>query len=115
MSTRFVLPIVLLALSAASSADAQKKSAADTITPSFTVGSTYMSAGATRLDFALSVRAGIVRGFGSQAWTSDANRVDNGPTGLCASYLRLVFSRPMKTRRDAIIPTAGAFAQTVLR
>lgn len=66
-------------------------------------------------EFALGLRAGMTRGFGSQAWTSDANKVDGGPSGLRGYYARLVFSRPLRHRRDALMPAAGTVAQVVLR
>jgi hypothetical protein len=66
-------------------------------------------------EFALGLRAGVTRGFGSQAWSSDANRVDGGPSGLRGSYARLVFSRPLRHRRDAFMPAAGTVVQALLR
>lgn len=66
-----------------------------------------------RGDFAIAVRGGVLRSVGSQAWTSDANRVEGGPAGLRGSYVRLMFSRPIRTRRDALVPAAGAVLQTV--
>src|SRR4051812_46272942 len=66
-------------------------------------------------EYALAIRAGVMRSFGSQSWRSDASTVGGGPSGVRASYVRIAFSRPMKSRRDAILPAAGAFAQTVLR
>jgi hypothetical protein len=66
-------------------------------------------------EYALAVRGGMTRSLGSQAWTSDANKVDAGPSGMRGSYLRVMFSRPMRARRDAVLPTAGFVAQAVLR
>jgi hypothetical protein len=66
-------------------------------------------------EYALAIRGGITRSFGSQSWTSDANKVDDGPSGVRGSYLRLMFSRPLSSRRDAVLPAAGAVAQVALR
>ena len=66
-------------------------------------------------EYALAIRAGITRGFGSQSWMSDAKKVDDGPSGVRGSYLRLMFSRPLRSRRDAVLPAAGAVAQAALR
>jgi hypothetical protein len=66
-------------------------------------------------EYALAVRGGMTRSLGLQAWTSDANKVDAGPSGMRGSYLRVMFSRPMRSRRDAVLPTAGFVAQAVLR
>jgi hypothetical protein len=66
-------------------------------------------------EYALALRAGMMKSLGSQRWRSDANSVGDGPSGLRATYVRIVFSRPMKSRRDAILPAAGSFVQTLLR
>ena len=66
-------------------------------------------------EYALGLRAGVTRGFGSQAWTSDASKVEGGPTGLRGSYARLVFSRPLRHRRDALVTAAGTVAQAAFR
>ena len=66
-------------------------------------------------EYAVAIRGGITRSFGSQRWTSDANKVDDGPSGVRGSYLRLMFSRPLRSRRDAVLPAAGAIAQAALR
>ena len=66
-------------------------------------------------EYALAIRGGMTRSFGSQAWTSDASKVDDGPSGMRGAYVRIMFSRPMKARRDAVLPTAGFLAQAVLR
>lgn len=66
-------------------------------------------------EYALGIRAGVARGFGSQAWTSDANSVSGGPTGLRGAYARIVFSRPLRHRRDAFMTAAGTVAQAAIR
>ena len=66
-------------------------------------------------DYAIALRAGVTRGFGSQAWMSDAGRAAGGPSGIQSSYVRLAFSRPMRHRRDAIGTGVGTLAQAVIR
>jgi len=66
-------------------------------------------------EFALSIRAGLTRSVGTQAWQSDESRVNGGPSGVRGSYLRIGFSRPLANRRDAVLPIAGTVLQTVLR
>jgi hypothetical protein len=65
--------------------------------------------------FALDVRAGITRSIGSQSWQSDENRVKDGPTGVRGSYVRIGFSKPLRSRRDAALPMAVTVLQTALR
>src|SRR3954470_19948562 len=51
--SKSIIGAALIALSfVPAAAHAQKKSVADTITPRFTIGSTYMSAGSVQLDLA---------------------------------------------------------------
>jgi hypothetical protein len=66
-------------------------------------------------EYAIALRAGVTRGFGSQAWISDMGKVSGGPTGLHSSYVRLAFSRPMRHRRDAISTGVGTLAQVAIR
>lgn len=66
-------------------------------------------------EYAIALRAGVTRGFGSQAWISDMGRASGGPNGLHSSYVRLAFSRPMRHRRDAIGTGVGTVAQVALR
>jgi hypothetical protein len=66
-------------------------------------------------EYAITLRAGIMRSLGSQAWNSADSKVDNGPSGTRGSYLRLTFARPMHSRRDAVLPVVGTLAQTVIR
>jgi hypothetical protein len=66
-------------------------------------------------EFALSIRAGLTRSIGRQTWQSDESRVNGGPSGVRGSYLRVGFSRPLTSRRDAVLPIAGTVLQTVLR
>jgi hypothetical protein len=66
-------------------------------------------------EYAIALRAGVTRSFGSQAWTSDANRVAGGPSGLRGSYVRLAFSRPLRARRDAMATALGTVAQAAIR
>jgi hypothetical protein len=66
-------------------------------------------------EFALSIRAGLTRSIGTQAWQSDESQVNGGPSGVRGSYLRIGFSRPLASRRDAVLPIAGTVLQTVLR
>jgi hypothetical protein len=66
-------------------------------------------------EFALALRAGVTRGFGSQSWMSDMGKVNGGPTGLRSSYVRLAFSRPMRHRRDAVGTGVGTLAQVIIR
>lgn len=66
-------------------------------------------------EYAIALRAGMTRGFGSQAWTSDMGKANGGPSGLRSSYVRLAFSRPLRHRRDAISTGVGTVAQVVLR
>ena len=66
-------------------------------------------------EFALSIRAGLTQSVGTQAWQSDESRVDGGPSGVRGSYLRIGLSRPLASRRDAVLPIAGTVLQTVLR
>jgi hypothetical protein len=64
-------------------------------------------------EFAISVRAGITRSLGSQAWSSDASTVQGGPSGVRATYARIAFSKPLRHRRDALVPTIGTVAQAI--
>jgi len=66
-------------------------------------------------EYAVALRAGMTRGFGSQAWISDMGKVNGGPSGIRASYLRLALSRPMRHRRDAVGTSAATAAQIILR
>jgi hypothetical protein len=66
-------------------------------------------------EFAISIRAGLTRSVGTQAWQSDESRVDGGPSGVRGSYLRIGLSRPLSSRRDAVLPIAGTALQTLLR
>ena len=66
-------------------------------------------------EFALSIRAGLTRSIGTQSWQSDESRVNGGPSGVHGSYLRIGFSKPLQSRRDAVLPLAGTVLQTVLR
>jgi hypothetical protein len=66
-------------------------------------------------DMAVALRGGVMRSFGSESWTSDASKVEGGPAGLRGSYLRLMLSRPIKARRDAIAPAVGSVLQTIVR
>jgi hypothetical protein len=65
-----------------------------------------------KTEFGFSLRAGLTRGFGSQAWTSDVNRVDGGPTGIRARYVRFAFARPLRHRKDAVVPALGTVLQS---
>jgi len=65
--------------------------------------------------FALSIRAGLTRSVGAQAWQSDESQVNGGPSGVRGSYVRIGFSRPLASRRDAVLPIAGTALQAVLR
>ena len=66
-------------------------------------------------EFAIALRAGVTRGFGSQAWMSDMGAVSGGPTGVRGRYLRVALSRPMRHRRDVLSTALGTTAQVVLR
>jgi hypothetical protein len=66
-------------------------------------------------EYAIALRAGVTRGFGSQAWISDMGKVNGGPTGLRGSYVRLTFARPLRHRRDAVGMGIGTAAQAVIR
>ncbi len=66
-------------------------------------------------EYAVSLRVGFARSVGSQAWRSDDSNVGNGPRGIHGSYMRLVFSKPLHTRRDALLPLAGSLVQAVIR
>ena len=65
--------------------------------------------------YALSVRAGVTRSIGAQSWQSDESRVQNGPSGIRGSYVRIGFSKPLHNRRDAALPMAATVLQTALR
>jgi hypothetical protein len=56
-----------------------------------------------------------MRSVGDQVWMSDAARVDAGPRASESKYLRVSLSRPMKRRRDAMLPIAGSIVQAVAR
>jgi hypothetical protein len=66
-------------------------------------------------EYAIALRAGMTRGFGSQAWMSDMGKVSGGPSGLRGAYVRLALSRPMRHRRDAIGTGIGTLAQVAIR
>ena len=66
-------------------------------------------------EYAVALRAGLTRGFGSQAWMSDMGKVSGGPTGLRSSYVRIALSRPMRHRRDALSTGLGTIAQAAIR
>lgn len=66
-------------------------------------------------EFAVSLRAGVIRTVGTQSWLSDDDEVSDGPSKVRGSYVRLAFSKPLRSRRDAVLPIAGAAAQAVLR
>ena len=65
--------------------------------------------------YALSVRAGVTRSIGSQSWQSDESHVQDGPSGIRGSYVRVGFSRPLHSRRDAALPIGATLLQTALR
>ncbi|HYC51750.1 MAG TPA: hypothetical protein VEB19_11625 [Gemmatimonadaceae bacterium] len=66
-------------------------------------------------EYALGIRFGVTRTIGSQLWMSDAARVNDGPRASEARYVRLSFARPMKRRRDAVLPIGGSIVQAVAR
>ena len=66
-------------------------------------------------EYALSLRAGVTRSIGAQSWQSDESHVRNGPSGVRGSYVRVGFSRPLHSRRDAALPMAATVLQTALR
>jgi hypothetical protein len=66
-------------------------------------------------EYAISLRVGMTRTVGSQLWMSDESRVNGGPNNVRATYARLSFSRPIRSRRDAVMPIAGAALGAVLR
>ena len=65
--------------------------------------------------YALSVRAGITRSMGAQSWQSDESHVRDGPSGIRGSYVRIGFSKPLQSRRDAALPIGATVLQTALR
>ena len=65
--------------------------------------------------YALNVRAGITRSMGSQSWQSDESQVRNGPSGIRGSFVRVGFSKPLQSRRDAALPIGATVLQTALR
>jgi hypothetical protein len=66
-------------------------------------------------EFALTARVGIIGNVGTQSWQSDESQVRGGPTAVRGSYLRVAFSKPLHTRRDAALPMAGTLLQTILK
>jgi hypothetical protein len=66
-------------------------------------------------EFAFTLRAGMTRSFGSQAWQSDESRVTGGPSGARGSYVRLGFSKPLQRRSDAFLPMGATVIQTAVR
>jgi hypothetical protein len=66
-------------------------------------------------EFAVALRAGMARSFGSQRWDSDESRVTDGPAGMNGSYVRLAMSKPIGRRRDAAVPMAGTLVQALVR
>lgn len=66
-------------------------------------------------EYALSVRAGVTRSMGAQAWQSDESHVRNGPSGIRGTYVRISFSKPLQSRRDAALPIGATLLQTALR
>ncbi len=67
------------------------------------------------MEYAVSVRAGIVRSAGTGRWESAESTVHDGPSGVRGSDARVGFSRPLRRQRDAALPLAATLAQTVLR
>ena len=66
-------------------------------------------------EMAMALRVGAMRTLGSQSWTAEDSRIDGGPKTMRATYARLSFSRPIRSRRDAALPIAGAVVQSVIR
>lgn len=66
-------------------------------------------------EFAIALRAGMAKSFGSQRWDSDENRITDGPAGMKGSYVRLAMSKPIGKRRDAALPMAGTLVQALAR
>jgi hypothetical protein len=66
-------------------------------------------------DVALSLRVGVTRTLGSQQWMADEARVGDGPRRVRATYARIAFSRPLRRRRDAAMPIAGAALRALMR
>lgn len=66
-------------------------------------------------EFAMNLRVGMTRSLGGQLWMSDESRVNGGPDKVRATYARLSFAKPIRSRRDAVMPIAGAALGSVLR
>ncbi len=63
-------------------------------------------------EFAMSFRMGVLQSIGHQSWGSAENSVTGGPTGVRGSYLRIALSKPMGSKREAILPILTTIVQT---
>jgi hypothetical protein len=52
-------------------------------------------------EFALTARVGVIGNIGAPSWRSDESQVRGGPAAVRGSYLRIAFSKPLHSRRDA--------------
>jgi hypothetical protein len=66
-------------------------------------------------EYAMSLRGGITRSVGRPLWLSEGSTVDDGPSGIRSSYLRVSFSRPIRRRTDGILQLAATALQAVVR
>lgn len=64
-------------------------------------------------EYALTLRGGMTRSIGRQLWLSDGSSVDNGPSGIRSSYLRLSFARPIRRRTDGVVHAAATALQAL--
>ncbi len=66
-------------------------------------------------EFAMNVRGGMTQSIGRQRWLSHGSTVNNGPSGIRGSYLRVEFSKPIRRWTDGALQLGATAVRALVQ